>query len=265
MSPRRGGTIAAMHKVPARAGLVLVAAFLGILPFSHTDGDPPRAWIDGAGWTPLTLADFVNVNGNADTWTEADGVILCTGRPNGGARTKKTLTNFELVVEWRHHEFGGNSGVFLWCPGSAFTDLPPGTLPRTGIEVQVLDLGYEENWLKNKGKRSDWFTSHGDVFPVGEAKMSAFTPQFEYTADGGETWTVGDPKSSRSFPTKRLTRPAGEWNHYYIRAINGEVRLWVNGEEVNGGTKCTPATGYLALEAEGAKVEFRNLRLRELP
>ena len=22
-----------------------------------------------------------------------------------------------------------------------------------------------------------------------------------------------------------------EWNHYYIRAINGEVRLWVNGQE----------------------------------
>ena len=39
----------------------------------------------------------------------------------------------------------------------------------------------------------------------------------------------------------------------------------VNGEEVNGGARCTPAQGYLALEAEGAKVEFRNLRIRELP
>ena len=62
-----------------------------------------------------------------------------------------------------------------------------------------------------------------------------------------------------------LTRAAGEWNHYYIRAINGEVRLWVNGEEVNGGHDCQPAEGYLALEAEGAPVEFRNLRIRELP
>jgi hypothetical protein len=43
------------------------------------------------------------------------------------------------------------------------------------------------------------------------------------------------------------------------------VRLWVNGEEVSGGSKCSPAQGYLALEAEGAKVEFRNLRIRELP
>jgi hypothetical protein len=91
-----------------------------------------------------------------------------------------------------------------------------------------------------------------------------FTPQITHEL-GGELVSVGSDKSSRCFPRKRLVRPAGEWNHYYVRAINGEVRLWVNGEEVSGGTGCNPARGYLALEAEGAKIEFRNLRLRELP
>jgi len=57
----------------------------------------------------------------------------------------------------------------------------------------------------------------------------------------------------------------GEWNHYYVRAINGEVRLWVNGAEVSGGANCDPKTGYLCLESEGSPVEFRNLKLRELP
>ena len=47
--------------------------------------------------------------------------------------------------------------------------------------------------------------------------------------------------------------------------VDGAVTLWVNGEEVNGGTRCQPASGALALEAEGARVEYRNLRLRELP
>jgi hypothetical protein len=230
-------------------------------------GEPlPRAFVDGVGpgWRALTLADFVNVNGEPDTWTERDGVIVGSGKPLGGARSKAPLTNFELVLEWRHHEHGGNSGVFVWCPESAFTDLPPGKLPRSGIEVQVLDLGYEERWQQEKGKRSDWFTSHGDVFPVGASTMVPFTPQTTYR-DGGEEWTVGNAKSTRCFPTRRLVRKAGEWNHYYIRAVNGEVRLWVNGEEVSGGTRCTPASGYLALEAEGARIEFRNLRLRELP
>lgn len=245
---------------------VLGIAGCSFLPLVLPQGDaPPRAWISGEGWRALTLADFVNVNGTADTWTEKDGVILGTGKPNGGARTRQQFTNFEMVLEWKHADYAGNSGVFVWCPEAAFTDLPPGQLPRSGIEVQVLDLGYEAQWLKDKGKRSDWFTSHGDVFPVGGSTMQAFTPQITYTLEGGESFTVGNAKSTRCFPRKRLTRPAGEWNHYYIRAINGELRLWVNGEEVSGGTRCTPATGYLALEAEGAAIAFRNLRVRELP
>lgn len=230
-------------------------------------GEAPlkKAFVTGEGWTPLTLADFVAVNGAADTWSERDGAIVCTGKPHGGARSRRQFENFELVLEWRHHEHAGNSGVFVWCPESAFTDLPPGQLPRSGIEVQVLDLGYEENWRRRHGTPSDWFTSHGDVFPVGSSTMQALTPTMRYEAADGTAFVVGKPDSSRSFPTRRLTLPAGNWNHYYIRAIHGEVRLWVNGEEVNGGTGCTPARGYLALEAEGALVEFRNLRLRELP
>jgi hypothetical protein len=95
--------------------------------------------------------------------------------------------------------------------------------------------------------------------------MKAFTPEITYTYPDGSSAKVGKPKSPRSFPTKRLSNAVGEWNHYYIRAINGEVRLWVNGEEVNGGNECQPATGYLALESEGSLVEYRNLRIRELP
>ena len=97
---------------------------------------------------------------------------------------------------------------------------------------------------------ADWYTSHGDVFPVG-VKMKPFPPVA--------------PNGSRSFPTKELSKGVGEWNHYYVRAINGEVRLWVNGEEVSGGTQCDPKTGYLCLESEGSPITFRDLRLRELP
>ena len=236
-----------------------------ILPLALQGSPLKRAYVTGEGWRALTLADFVNVNGRPDTWKEQDDVIICSGQPLGGARTKTPYTNFELVLEWKHSDHAGNSGLFLWCPEEAFVDLPAGKLPRSGIEVQILDLGYEEDWLKSKGSHSDWFTSHGDVFPVGSSKMTAFTPKIAYEAADGSSYEVGNDQSTRSFPIRRLTKAAGEWNHYYVRAINGEVRLWVNGEEVNGGRGCQPATGYLALEAEGAHVEFRNLRIRELP
>jgi hypothetical protein len=246
--------------MPAKLCVVPVSALLALLASCANPG--PAA--DGPGWQNLTLAEFENVNGTADTWTEADGVIRCSGQPLGGARLKTMLRNFELDVEWKHHTHGGNSGIFVWCPASAFTELPPGTLPRTGIEVQVLDLGYEEDWQKEHGKHSDWFTSHGDVFPVGESKMTAATPQITYMENGVE-FTLGNKTSNRSFPTIRNTKPHGEWNHYYLRAVAGEVRLWVNGIELNRGYNSSPAEGYLALESEGALVEFRNLRIRELP
>lgn len=262
-SARRRAYVRGMKVMP----LLLVGAAALALPVDRPQDPQPlaRAFVDGVGWTPLTLADFVVVNGDADTWTEHDGRIVGTGKPLGGARSRKTYTNFELVLEWQHREHAGNSGLFVWCPEAAFTDLPKGTLPRSGIEVQVLDLGYETNWQRDKGAHSDWFTSHGDVFPVGSSTMTAFTPEITYSDADGKPFHVGKPDSKRSFPTRRLTRPAGQWNHYYVRAINGEIRLWVNGEEVNGGARCAPATGYLALEAEGAPIQFRNLRIRELP
>ncbi len=246
--------------------LALSLLFAGFLNSAETT---PKAFIDGSGpgWRALTEEDFTNVNCKEDTWAFGkDGLIKCTGRPVGVIRTKKMVTNLELVVQWRHLKPAGNSGVFLWAIPESIKNLEAGKgrLPA-GIEVQVLDLGYETNWEKGKGKPSNWFTSHGDVFPTGGARMKAFTPQITYTRKDGSKYTVGNPKSSRSFPTKRLTNGVGKWNHYYIRAINGEVRLWVNGVEVSGGSDCKPATGYLCLESEGSPIEFKGLRIRELP
>jgi Domain of Unknown Function (DUF1080) len=209
-----------------------------------------KAFVDGQGpdWRELTLEDFQNVNCAEDTWSWKDGVIHCTGKPVGVVRSKFTLTNFELVAEWQHLKPAGNSGIFVWTTEKSLNNLTKPGLPH-GIEVQVLDLGYTAAYEKG-GKKADWFTCHGDVFPVG-VKMKPFPP----VAPNGE----------RSFPRKELSKGTGEWNHYYVRAINGEVRLWVNGEEVSGGKDCEPRSGYLCLESEGSPVEFRNLRLRELP
>ena len=219
---------------------------------AQTDADVvDRAMIRGneAGWQKLTLEDFENANCKDDTWSTRDGVIHCNGNCVGVIRSKQPFTNFELTLQWRHLRDAGNSGVFLWSPLKSIDALGPNQLPH-GIEVQVLDLGYKAEYEKS-GRKADWFTCHGDVFPVGASTMKPFEPVA--------------PNGRRSFPSGEFTKDTGQWNHYYVRAINGEVRLWVNGHEVSGGTDCKPATGYLALEAEGAPIEFRNLRLRILP
>jgi hypothetical protein len=235
--------------IPAAVIFSLIAAGSAGLRAAES----PKACIDGTGpdWRALGEQDFVNVNCNPDTWTWKDGVAHCTGQPVGVIRSQQPFTNFELVAQWRHLRSGGNSGIFVWTAESAIKDLEPGVLPRGGIEVQVLDDGFTEQYEKSSGQKGDWFTTHGDVFPVGTAKMKPFPPT--------------SPSGERSFPRKKLSKEAGQWNHYYIRAINGEVRLWVNGEEVSGGNDCDPRSGYLCLESEGAPVEFKELRIRELP
>ena len=162
------------------------------------------------------------------------------------------LTNFEMVAQWRHLKSAGNSGIFVWATPESIRALEQGKgqLP-TGIEVQVLDHGYTAQYEKEYKKKADWFRTDGDVFPTGSTRMKPFPP----VAPNGE----------RSFPRKNLSKGVGEWNHYYIRALNGEVRLWVNGEEVSGGTAIRPAWGYLCLESEGSPVQFKELSIRELP
>jgi hypothetical protein len=233
--------------------LFAVLTALGAAGVAAADEPLPKATIDGTGpgWQALTLDDFQMVNGDADTWSWKDNVIHCTGQPVGVTRSKEPVTNFELVAQWRHLKSGGNSGIFVWASEEALADLPRGKLPGGGIEVQILDHGYAEQYEKRTGKKADWFTTNGDIFAVGKSKMQPFSPV--------------SPNGQRSFPTKSLSKGMGEWNHYYIRAINGELRLWVNGEEVSGGTKCEPSSGYLCLESEGAPVEFKDLRIRRLP
>lgn len=192
------------------------------------------------GFIPLfngrDLSGWVNVNCAPETWTARDGVIACTGKPTGAMRTMRQYENFIFEVEWRHLSSGGNSGIFIWAgPIGA-----PGVPFLRAIEVQVLDAGYGD---------TDSHTTHGDVFPIHGSSMAPF----------------GRHRGMRSFPSESRSKPSPEWNHYRIEANDGVLRLSVNGKEVSGGEKCVWRKGYLALESEGGPVEFRNLRVKELP
>jgi hypothetical protein len=254
--PRLPGRCQSITLVGMKTTIYLVALLCFSIPAWAQDASLPKAFIDGNApdWRPLGEQDFVNVNCNADTWSFNDGQIQCTGQPTGVMRTREPLTNFELVVEWKHQRPGGNSGVFVWASDASIKALESGThnkrLPD-GIEVQILDHGFHELYSKRTGKKGEFFTTNGDVFATGTAKFTPFPPL--------------SPNGSRSFPRKELSKGAGEWNHYYVRAINGEVRLWVNGEEVSGGKDANPPRGYLCLESEGSPIEFRKLKIRVLP
>ena len=114
---------------------------------------------EGEGWVALTETDFQNVNTDPDTWIWKDGTIFCKGTPVGVTRSKKKYTNFEMVATWRHMKHAGNSGIFLWASEDGLEGLKPGQLPKAGIEVQILDHGYAENYEKaNNNQNLIWLS-----------------------------------------------------------------------------------------------------------
>jgi glycyl-tRNA synthetase alpha subunit len=58
---------------------------------------------------------------------------------------------------------------------------------------------------------------------------------------------------------------AGEWNTVEVTAHGQTLTVWFNGADVSQFTECKVPTGYIALESEGYPIEFRNLKLKELP
>lgn len=83
----------------------------------------------------------------------------------------------------------------------------------------------------------------------------------------GQNFADGGLKSFNLKPQMKENRvkPAGEWNHFVIRAEGERITLSVNGEVVNELTGVGMRRGYIGLEAEGYEIAFRNMKLQTLP
>ena len=65
--------------------------------------------------------------------------------------------------------------------------------------------------------------------------------------------------------TENRIKPAGEWNTYEFRVAGKQIALWVNGAVTSEFAECEVPRGYFGVEAEGFRVEFRNIQLKPLP
>jgi hypothetical protein len=189
------------------------------------------------------LDGWINVNTAADTWRVKNNELVCSGHPIGVMRSQKQYENFIMHIEWMHIERGGNSGVFVWS--NARPD--SGTRLPDGIEVQMLELDWV-NLNKHNGQTPPIAYVHGELFGVGGVK------------------TVPDnPRGDRSKSIENRCKGRGEWNTYDVVAVDGVIKLSVNGKFVNGTSRSTQRKGYLCLESEGAEIHFRNIKVMELP
>lgn len=185
---------------------------------------------------PITLFDgsslagwrgFLPEGDPAKVWSVRDGVLVCTGNPVGYLVTEREFESFELLLEWRFDptKGEGNSGVLLRV------QQPDQVWPKS-IEAQLHS--------KNAG----------DIWNIGEFPLSTDPAR----TDGRRTKKAQDTNE----------RPLGEWNRYRIVLDGGDLKLFVNDLLQNEATGAQVVPGRIALQSEGAHIEFRNIVLRPI-
>jgi hypothetical protein len=169
----------------------------------------------------------------AETWKVEDGLLRCVGTAKGYLRTTQAWSDYRLHVEWRWPAKPGNSGVMVNLTG-------PDLLWPKSIECQLAH-----------GRAGD-FAFFSDA--RGQEEVVSRNPS-----------GVSTGRRARDAAAGAVENPAGEWNAYDIIVAGDTITVSINGVQVNRLTGVTPSAGMIALQAEGAAIDFRHVELTPLP
>lgn len=166
-----------------------------------------------------------------------DGMLVSLGTPQGHLITDANYHDFRLDIEYRFAGKPGNCGVLVFAstPRSLYKMFPK------SIEVQMMHENAGDFWcivqdittdnmLERRGPKREWGITEGK-----KRRIKNLT-------DGSE-------------------KPLGEWNSMTIECLGNKIKVWLNGDLVNYGYDATASRGQIALQAEGAEVEFRKVML----
>ena len=174
------------------------------------------------------------MNQNGPGYGIKDGVLFCEHGGGGNLLTEKEYENFVLRFEFRL-EAESNNGIGIRTPME-------GDAAYVGMEVQVLD-----DKVKKYGPLQPW-QMHGSVYGIVASKTG-------------------------------FQKPIGEWNEEEITADGRKIKVVLNGHtivdaDLNSVTNaailhqhpgCLRERGHIGFLGHSDYVEFRNIRLKELP
>lgn len=168
------------------------------------------------------------------------GLLVSLGSPGGHLITDRAYENYELAAEYRFAGTPGNCGFLVHASRPrALYDMFPQSL-----EVQLMH------------------EHAGDFWCIQE---DIAVPDMEARRGPKENWGISEGKERRIVNlTDGTEKPVGEWNRLRIECRAATVRVWLNDVLVNEGFNGTATRGQIAIQAEGAEVEFRNLLLTPL-
>jgi len=185
---------------------------------------------DLTGWIYGKRGNGENKSGAG--YAVADGVIFCTVKDGGNLYTEKEYGDFTLRFEFKLTE-NANNGIGIRAPLE-------GDSAYVGMEIQVLD----DSGSAYKNLRPEQY--HGSIYDCFACKRGS-------------------------------QKPVGEWNTEEITAkgrqvtvtLNGTVIVDANLDDIKDEAKLKKhpglanKKGHIGFLGHGARVEFRNLRIKE--
>ena len=169
-----------------------------------------------------------------------NGLLVSLGEPQGHLITKSSYQNYRLEIEYRFAGKPGNCGVLVHASTlrALYKQFPK------SIEVQMMH------------------DNAGDFWCITE---DISVPNMESRRGPKENWgTDGDKARRIKNLTDNSEKPLGEWNKMVIECKGNNIKVWLNDDMVNDGFGATVQKGKVALQAEGAEVEFRKVDLTPL-
>ncbi len=166
-----------------------------------------------------------------------DSLLVSMGEPRGHLITDSVFANYRLEVEYRFAGDPGNCGILVHAstPRALYQMFPK------SLEVQM-----------QSGDAGDFWCIVEDIE----------VPNMEQRRGPKESWGITEGKSRRIVNlTDGAENKLGEWNKMQIECVLDTVKVWVNDDLVNYGYNCTVTEGQIAVQAEGAKVEFKKIDL----
>ena len=221
--------------------LATLAMALTLLAGSLVNAEPLFNGKDLTGWK----VDVPSADKNPDiqpSFIVRDGNLVSLGKPNGHLISDKSYQNYRLTVEYRFTGKAGNCGVLVHSSTLRALD---GMFPKS-IEVQM-----------ESGHAGDFLCIEENIEVPDKDQRR---PKKEGQKYGG---SKGDARRIINL-TGDSEKKLGEWNKMVIECQGNEVKVWVNDTLVNHGTQSTASKGQIALQAEGAEVEFKKVDLEPL-
>lgn len=156
---------------------------------------------------------------------KADGdAIACTGEPAGYLHTEKAYKNFTLRFDWRY------------ARPAALTD-DAKFEGNSGYLIYIKEHKVWPTSIEVQGMNRD----AGSLIPIKLKAKGAFDAEAQ----------------------KKALKAVGEWNAMEIAAKDGTITVKLNDALINTITEFEPREGHIGFQSEGAKIDWRNIRIKE--